>query len=106
MEIITADFETYYDKEYSLTKLTTEAYVRDPRFEVIMLGLRWPDGTTEVVTGTHADIKYRLDAVDWGKYAVLCHNTMFDSAIFSWLFDVNPRAWLDTLSMALSLIHI
>jgi DNA polymerase I-like protein with 3'-5' exonuclease and polymerase domains len=100
MEIITADFETYYDKEYSLTKLTTEAYVRDPRFEVIMLGLRWPDGTTEVVTGTHADIKYRLDAVDWGKYAVLCHNTMFDSAIFSWLFDVNPRAWLDTLSMA------
>lgn len=100
MEIITADFETYYDKEYSLTKLTTEAYVRDPRFEVIMLGLRWPDGTTEVVTGTHADIKYRLDAVDWGKYAVLCHNTMFDAAIFSWRFGVNPRAWLDTLSMA------
>lgn len=100
MEVITADFETYYDKEYSLTKLTTEAYVRDPRFEVIMLGLRWPDGTTEVVTGTHADIKYRLDAVDWSQYAVLCHNTMFDAAIFSWRFGVSPRAWLDTLSMA------
>jgi DNA polymerase len=100
MEIITADFETYYTKEYSLTKLTTEAYVRDPKFEVIMLGLRWPDGTKEVVTGTHAEIQYRLDAIDWGKYAVLCHNTLFDAAIFTWHFGVRPRLWLDTLSMA------
>jgi DNA polymerase len=100
MEIITADFETYYTKEYSLTKLTTEAYVRDPKFEVIMLGLRWPDGTKEVVTGTHAEIQYRLDAIDWSKYAVLCHNTLFDAAIFTWYFGVRPRLWLDTLSMA------
>jgi DNA polymerase I-like protein with 3'-5' exonuclease and polymerase domains len=100
VEIITADFETYYTKEYSLTKLTTEAYVRDPKFEVIMLGLRWPDGTKEVVTGTHAEIQYRLDAIDWSKYAVLCHNTLFDAAIFTWHFGVRPRLWLDTLSMA------
>ena len=65
MEIITADFETYYDKEYSLSKLTTESYIRDPRFETIMLGLRWPDGTKEVITGTDEEIQYRLDAVDW-----------------------------------------
>lgn len=100
MEIITADFETYYSKDYSLTKLTTEAYVRDPRFEVIMLGLRWPDGRKEVITGTHAEIQYRLDAIEWERFAVLCHNTMFDAAIFSWHFKVKPRAWLDTLSMA------
>ena len=100
MEIITADWETYYDKEYSLRKLTTEAYVRDPRFEAIMLGLRWPDDTKELITGTHEEIRYRLDAVDWSKYAVLCHNTIFDAAIFSWHFGVRPRAWLDTLSMA------
>ena len=99
MEIVTADFETYYSKDYSLTKLTTEAYIRDPRFEVIMLGLRWPDGTKEIITGTHAEIQYRLDAVEWGKYAILCHNTVFDAAIFSWHFGVRPRAWLDTLSM-------
>lgn len=99
MEIVTGDFETYYDKEYSLSKLTTEAYVRDSRFEVIMLGLRWPDGTKEVVTGTHAEIRYRLDAVDWSKHAILCHNTVFDAAIFAWHFGVKPRVWLDTLSM-------
>lgn len=99
MEIITADFETYYSKDYSLTKLTTEAYIRDPRFEVIMLGLRWPDGRKELITGTHEEIQYRLDAIEWENFAVLCHNTMFDAAIFSWHFNVRPRAWLDTLSM-------
>jgi DNA polymerase len=100
MEVITLDFETYYSKDYSLSKMTTEAYVRDPRFEVIMLGIRWPDGSKELVTGTHAEIKYRLEAVEWGKYAVLAHNTLFDGAILSWHFDVRPAVWLDTLSMA------
>jgi hypothetical protein len=99
MEIITLDFETYYSKEYSLSKLTTEEYVRDPRFEVIMLGVRWPDGRTEVVDGTHLDIKHWCERVEWGRYAVLCHNTLFDAAILSWRFGVNPAAWLDTLSM-------
>ena len=32
MDIVTIDFETYYDRQYSLSKMTTEAYVRDPRF--------------------------------------------------------------------------
>ena len=99
MEIITADWETYYDKEYSLKKMTTEAYVRDPRFEAIMLGLRWPDGRKEIITGTHEEIQYRLDAIEWERFAVLCHNTAFDAAIFAWHFHVRPRAWLDTLSM-------
>jgi DNA polymerase III epsilon subunit-like protein len=99
MEVLTLDFETYYDKEYSLSKLTTEEYVRDPRFEVIMVGLRWPDGRTEVIDGTHLEVKHRFDEIEWGRYAVLCHNTMFDGAILAWRFGVNPAAWLDTLSM-------
>ena len=99
MEVLTVDFETYYDKEYSLSKLTTEEYVRDPRFEVIMVGLRWPDGRHEVIDGTHLEIKHRFDEIEWGRYAVLCHNTMFDGAILAWRFGVNPAAWLDTLSM-------
>jgi hypothetical protein len=33
--MITLDFETYYDKDFSLTKLTTEEYVRGEQFETI-----------------------------------------------------------------------
>jgi DNA polymerase len=100
MEIIVTDFETYYDKDYSLSKLTTEEYINDPRFEVIMLGLRFPDGAKEVVTGTHDEIQFRLDGIDFSKYAVAAHNTMFDGAILSWVFGVKPLAWLDTLAMS------
>ncbi len=32
MDLITLDFETYYDKDFSLRRLTTEEYIRDPRF--------------------------------------------------------------------------
>lgn len=99
MEILTIDFETYYDKEYSLSKLTTEEYVRDPRFEVIMVGIRWPDGRLDFIEGTHLEIKHQFDEIEWGRYAVLCHNTLFDGAILAWRFGVNPAAWLDTLSM-------
>jgi hypothetical protein len=35
MDLLTIDFETYYDKKYSLKKLTTEQYVRDDKFEII-----------------------------------------------------------------------
>ena len=31
MDLITVDFETYYDKDFSLRKVTTEAYIRDPQ---------------------------------------------------------------------------
>ena len=34
-QIVTVDFETYYSSEYSLTKLTTEEYVRSPQYETI-----------------------------------------------------------------------
>ena len=35
MNILTIDFETYYSQTYSLTKLTTEEYIRSDEFEVI-----------------------------------------------------------------------
>ena len=40
MDLITLDFETYYDRDFSLSKLTTEEYVRDHQFEVIGVGIK------------------------------------------------------------------
>ena len=40
VDLITVDFETYYDRKFSLSKLTTEEYIRDPRFEVIGVAVK------------------------------------------------------------------
>ena len=100
MDIITLDFETYYDKDYSLSKITTEEYIRDPRFQVIGVGVKVNDGKTKWFTGPHGYIKQELAEYDWANSAVLAHNMMFDGAIMSWRFGIRPKVLFDTLCMA------
>ena len=57
MDLMTLDLETYYDREFSLSKLTTEAYIRDPRFEVIGVGVKVNNEETEWASGTHEQVK-------------------------------------------------
>jgi DNA polymerase I-like protein with 3'-5' exonuclease and polymerase domains len=104
MKLITIDFETYYDKDYSLSKMTTEEYVRDAWFEVIGIGVKVDDGETHWASGSFETLKLWLhESFDWSNAGVLAHNTMFDGAILGWLFGIKPRVWFDTLSMARAL---
>ena len=98
--ILTIDFETYYDKEYSLSKITTEEYVRHDLFEVIGVAVKVDDQETKWASGTKEQIKFWLGQFNWAESFVLAHNTMFDGAILSWRFGIKPIAWLDTLCMA------
>ena len=100
MNIITIDFETYYAQDFSLTKVTTEEYVRDDRFEVIGVAVKENGGETQWFTGTHEGVADFLATYDWGNSAVLAHNAMFDAAILTWVFGIKPMAWFDTLCMA------
>ena len=105
MSIITIDFETYYDKDYSLSKMTTEEYINDPRFEVIGVGIKWDDNHTKwLVAGTEEfnDEMEELQVVA-SDCAILCHNTLFDGAILAWKYGIKPGMWFDTLSMARAL---
>jgi len=99
VDLITLDFETYYDKDFSLKKLTTEEYIRDPRFEIIGLGIKVNNDSTEWASGTFEDFKGYIHSFDWENSMALAHNTMFDGAILSWLFGVKPKVWADTLCM-------
>ena len=103
MKIIALDFETYYDKDFSLSKLTTEEYIRDDRFETIGVGIKEEGKHAEWFSGTQAQIKKYLDALNLTENIVLAHNALFDAAILSWRFGIRPRGILDTLSMARAL---
>lgn len=99
MNKITLDWETYYDKDFSLSKLTTEEYVRDPRFEIIGVGVKHNEHPAHWFSGA-SKVKDVIRMIPWDKVALLCHNTIFDGFILSEHFGVAPKLYLDTLSMA------
>jgi DNA polymerase len=97
---IVIDFETYYAKDYSLTKLSTQQYVDDPHFEVIGVAVKVNSQPTEWFTGTMEETQQFLDQYDWGNAIVVAHNALFDATILTWRFGIKPYLWADTLSMA------
>jgi len=103
MDLITVDFETYYSQDFSLSKLTTEEYIRSRQFEVIGVAVRVNNEPTEWASGTHEQLQTFLTAFDWGNSMVLAHNTMFDGAILNWKFDIEPKIWADTMCMSKAL---
>lgn len=103
MDLITVDFETYYDKDFSLSKLTTEEYIRSRLFEVIGVGVKVNNDPTEWASGTEAQIREYLNTFDWSTAMVVAHNTMFDGAIMNWRFGISPKMWADTMCMSRAL---
>ena len=100
MKVFCIDFETYYSQTYSLTKLTTEEYIRGAEFEAIGFAIQEDGGDTHWHSGTKAQLKTALDKYELDKNLVIAHNAMFDMAILSFVFDIRPKAIVDTLSMA------
>jgi DNA polymerase len=117
MNIITLDFETYFDDEYTLNKLTTEAYVRDERFEVHGCAIRCSDceGANQNAVGcretsptaewlTAREFELWAASTDFSATAFLCHHAHFDGLILAHHYGVKPVLWLDTLSMGRMLV--
>lgn len=100
MTILVLDFETYYDRDYSLSKITTEEYVRHELFEAIGVAVKVDDGETQWFSGPKADTKKWLDQFPWDEATAVAHNAVFDMAILNWHFDIRPKRIVDTLSMA------
>jgi len=102
--IITIDFETYWDsKEYTLSKMTTEEYIRHDKFRAFGACVH-VYGSDDPVRWVSAEgLRDYFSGVDWGRTAVLAHNAQFDVSIMEWVYDTHPAFIFDTLSMARAL---
>lgn len=98
VHLVTIDLETYYDTEYTLSKLSTSEYIRDPRFKAHMMGIKIGNRKRRVVPTKQ--IAAELRKIDWSCHDLLAHNTAFDGFILSHHYGVIPRRYYDTLSMA------
>jgi len=98
VDIVTIDWETFYDQDYSLSKITTEEYIRSDFFEPIGVSVKINNEPGVWYSGN--DFHTFINSLDYSDKAILCHHTAFDGAILSWQYDIKPRLWLDTLSMS------
>jgi DNA polymerase len=97
--IVVVDLETYYDKEYSLSKMTTEEYVNDERFQIIGMSIKI--GNMPALWASYPTLQqYANVLMKLKDCAFVAHNALFDGAIIEWKLGVHPLFWFDTLSMA------
>jgi hypothetical protein len=102
--IITLDFETFYSQDYSLSKMSEVDYILSPLFQTILCAIKIDDQAPVVAYG-HGKVAQALALLPWDRAALLSHNTRFDGAILSWIYNHRPKFYLDTLSMARALTH-
>ncbi len=102
--IVSIDFETRWDKrDYTLSKLTTEEYIRDKRFKAFGACIHEYGGDTAIQWYRGDELPRILGTYDWSKTAALAHNAQFDVSILEWRYGIRPAFIFDTLSMARAL---
>lgn len=100
MRVITIDFETYWDPEHTLAKMSPMAYVMSPKTEIICAAIKVGAGETQVFFG-ESEVRQAFAGIDWGTSMVVAHNMSgFDAMILAWRFGVRPKMWACTLAMA------
>lgn len=103
MQYLTLDFETYYDKNYSLSKkdITTQDYIMSTQFAPLMASLKFGENPAYVVEAEN--LAAHFATLDWADIALVNHNSIFDASILWWRYGYRPAMLIDTMSMAQSL---
>lgn len=98
MRLVTLDFETYWDKDYSLKKLNIIEYVTDDRFKAHGVGIQIDNGLP--LYYSRSEMAPALRTVFSEPCILVCQNTKFDAFILSVHYNIHPTRYTDTRSMA------
>ena len=98
-EVVTIDFETYYDSKYSLRakQYNTSSYIMDEKFQIHCCAIKIGKRPSKCYWGDEAVKK--LKAIDWSKYDLLAHNNFFDGFIMAMRLGIKPRRRFCTVQM-------
>lgn len=99
--ILGFDFETYYDTEYSLTKMDPPSYILDARYETIGCSFKEDDHPAFFVDAP--DISKYVDGLHAETTTTYAFNALFDNSILAWRYNFVPGRILCTMRMAVAL---
>lgn len=102
MDVITLDFESFWDSDYSLSKLSPLAYVLGDRFELHSCTIKFNGTPTDVFFG-HGQVQEafkRINKTVESSMLVAHNNAGFDAYISAFVLGLKPRMWGCTQAMA------
>lgn len=102
MNIHVCDIESFWDsKEYTLSKMGSLEYSRDPRAACQMLGVSTNGGPVNVQTEyTGREVAARLQHFDWANDVFVAHNgANFDFVFLHENFEFDPQHMWDSIFM-------
>lgn len=102
---VVIDFETFYSKEFSISKMSPIMYIHDERFEVV--GFAWQElgGPRRWFSGSFESCQLQLAALMLPERTVIAHNAMFDGAILEWHYGIRPLKYFCTMMGSRPYIH-
>ena len=101
-DILFIDFETYFDKDYTLKKMRTIDFVRDDRFKSHGASVILNDD--EPLWLLHEDLVAYIATLNPVNLDVIAHNTYFDGLILTQQMGFEGCRWYDTLQLARAIL--
>ena len=97
-DVVVIDFESYFDKDYTLTKISTIEYIMDDRFEFTGVGHAQSPGYVPRFSPFASD-RVRALRCTWGDNlegaTIVVKNAKFDITILVEKFGINPPYIVD-----------
>lgn len=98
MLVLTLDFETYYDSEHTIDKVSMGQYLFDKKAQVMILTYKEGESPTRAATGED-EIREVLSRYDWAQVILVAHNINFDARIVLDKFGHKPAKYIDTMGL-------
>lgn len=95
------DFESYYDTEYSLSKMDPPSYILDPRWETIGCSFKEDEKPAFFVDGP--DVGKYVATHDPAKTTTYAFNALFDNCILAWHYGFVPTRMYCTMRLAVAI---
>jgi hypothetical protein len=101
MRLVFFDCESFWDRKsgYSLSSMSTESYIRDPRFELHGAAIKW-DAKTSAQWYDERELRFILKEEDWSDVFLVSHHAQWDHGVLSLRYNVHPKMSGCTLAMS------
>ena len=97
LQPIILDFECYYSRDYTLTKLNVIEYVLHADFEVIGFSYSMDGVHFKWYSGSFLQVKQKLLELKLHRRRVIAHHAFFEAAIVEWKFGIKAGEWFCTM---------